>query len=332
MKKILIIGPSWVGDMAMAHYFIFGLKSNIKNSIIDIIAPKPAIELAKLMPEINNALALPFKHGELNLTGRYKFAQDLRANNYDLAFILPNSFKSALIPWFAKIPNRIGWLGEMRYGLLTKAQKLNKSNIPLMKDRYLELLRIAGLTIDNNIKPKLNISPTNKDNILVLCPGAEFGPAKQWPAQNFAKVAKYFLNKDYKVWILGSNKDNKIAEQINNLLNNQAQNFTGKTSLTQAIKFISQAKIMVTNDSGLMHVAAAFDVPQVTLFGATSPKFTPPLSEKSIILQSKVPCSPCFKRECPLDKHLCMVELSPQLVIDNLNSTLLTEYKDLNCA
>lgn len=327
-KKILIIGPAWVGDMVMAQSLFKLIKQQNPAAIIDVLAPDWSRPLLQNMPEVNQALSLPFKHGELNLFGRYRLGKSLRANHYDQAIVLPNSFKSALIPFFANIPQRTGWRGEMRWGLLNDVRYLNKIILPLMIERFMALnLSISSAIPKPYPWPKLELNPVEVSAtlskfkidltkpILALCPGAEFGAAKRWPESRYAEIASQFILQGWQVWLFGSGKDQPVAAAIQQAIQQQCLDFTGKTTLGEAIHLLAQAQQVVSNDSGLMHIVAALQRPLIVVYGSSSPQFTPPLAEKVKIVSLHLSCSPCFKRECPLQHLNCLRELKANLVL-----------------
>ncbi len=337
--KILIIGPSWVGDMVMSQCLYTEIKKLHPEAIIDVMAPgwcKPVLER---MPEVNQALEMPLGHGDLNLLARYQLGKILRDDQYDHAYVLPNSAKSALVPFFAKIPVRTGWKGEMRYGLLNDLRN-NKKAFNLMIERYIALAHPAKnmtgsgcltnmpypkLTIDTVAqKEALNKFALSSDRVAIgLCPGAEFGPAKRWPEQHFSVTAKTLIEQGHQVWLFGSAKDREVTDKIKNSLPAElqafCQNLAGNTSLIEAIDLLAACKIVVSNDSGLMHVSAAVGCHIVALYGSTTPSYTPPLAEHVEVLHTDISCRPCFKRECPLGHLKCLTELTPDLVINAID-------------
>jgi heptosyltransferase II len=335
-EKILIIGPAWVGDMVMAQALFKLLKQQAPNTLIDVAAPDWTRALLLRMPEVNQAISLPLRHGEFNLYKRFKLGRSLRNTHYSQAIVLPNSWKSALIPFFAGIKKRTGWQGEARYGLLNDRRTLPKDTLRLMVERFMALgleknaplptpYAVPKLTIDNT-SLKTSVDRYHLDitkPIVALCPGAEFGPSKRWPAAYFAEVAKAQLAAGCQVWLFGSQNDVDATEEIQTLTHNACVNLAGKTSLADAIDLLSLAKVVVSNDSGLMHIAAALHKPLVAVYGSTSPKFTPPLGKKVKVLQLPLACSPCFKRECPLQHWRCMRDLKPALVIDAIHQMVL---------
>lgn len=327
MYKILIIGPSWVGDTMLMQPMLARLKQRHPDSQIDILAPPWTDGLLRAMPEVHEVVSNPFPHGALALGHRYQLGKQLREARYDQAIVLPNSLKSALVPFFAHIPLRTGFVGEMRYGLLNDARNLNKTRLPLMVERYAQLAEQVGDDIPRPLpNPALSVDTSQRDATLhklgltldkpvaVFCPGAEYGPAKRWPISYFAEIAQRLQKYGFAVWIVGSAKDSEIAEKIVALGNQSCRNLCGSTDLGDAVALLSCAQLVISNDSGLMHLAAALDKPMLALFGSSSPQFTPPLSPRAEVLKLDLKCSPCFKRECPLGHFNCMVQLTPELV------------------
>ena len=328
--KILIIGPAWIGDTVMAQALFIWLKKRHPGSEIDVLAPVWMKPLLDCMPEIHGLLDSPFNHGELRLGDRYRLGVSLRERHYEQAIVLSNSYKSALVPYFAKILRRTGWIGEMRYGLLNDVRWLNKRHFPKMIQRFVALglekseplpielpypqLQISVSSVDATLN-RFSLSKPDK-LILALCPGSGFGPSKQWPADYYADIAKAKLSEGWRVWLFGSAKDKIIADLIVTATEYQVENLSGMTKLSEAIDLLSLASLVVTNDSGLMHVAAALGRSLVVIYGSTSPEFTPPLSKKAQILKSTLPCSPCFKRTCLYKHHHCMKKLKPEQVLE----------------
>ncbi len=334
-KKILVIGPSWVGDMVMAQSLFKLLKHQNANLSIDVLAPSWSQPILNRMPEVSRAIDMPVGHGSLDWKLRRKIGIKLRTEKYTQSIILPNSLKSALIPWFAKIQHRTGWRGEMRYGLINDIRSLKKKSYPLMVQRFAALALTKDAILPKSIEPpalksykdkavnlinKLGVNGDRK--ILVLCPGAEFGPSKQWPAKYYAEVAANRISEEWQVWLLGSDKDKRVGQEIINYLPNSyrnlCHNLAGLTQLDEAIDLLSVANIVVTNDSGLMHISAAIDIPLIVLYGSTSPHFTPPLNNEAVALSIPVECGPCFKRECPINSMKCLDDLTPAKVISEL--------------
>lgn len=329
-NKILVVGPAWVGDMVMAQCLFTLLKQRDPQVEIDVLAPAWSLPLLARMPEVSQAIIMPIGHGKLALRERYQIGKSLRDKNYDQAIVLPNSFKSALIPFFAKIPVRTGWMREMRYIVLNDVRRLNKKNLPLMIERFMALglpraeklpakypvptLQISAESCAQALANH-NLKKTDR-KILAICPGAEFGPAKRWPENYYAQVANQKLDAGWDVWIFGSPKDGEVASRIMELTQQRCVNLTGKTKLEEAVDLLSVATVVVSNDSGLMHIAAALNKPLVVVYGPTSASFTPPLNPQAKILSLALPCQPCFQRECPLKHHRCMQDLKPEMVLN----------------
>jgi heptosyltransferase-2 len=327
MTKILVIAPSWVGDCVLMQPMLHRLLQRHPGAIIDVLAPSWTAKLLHQLPEVNEVINNPFPHGKLGLSERRRLGVQLRKAQYDQAIVLPNSWKSALVPFFANIPLRTGFVGEIRYGLLNDARKLNEKKLPLMVERFAQLAEEAQDEIARPMpSPSLQVSEAQRTQALakfgltldkpvaVFCPGAEYGEAKRWPAHYYAELAQNLRAQGYAVWLIGSPKDKEVAEKIVALGNEPCRNLCGVTDLTEAIALLSCADLVVSNDSGLMHIAAALDRPMLAIFGSSSPKFTPPLSDNAQVLKIDISCSPCFKRECPLGHFNCMIQLSPKLV------------------
>ena len=323
MHKVLAVAPSWVGDTVLAQPLFKLLHGKFPDLVLDVLAPQWTLPVLKRMPEVRHAIASPFGHGDLKLGERRRLARELAAEHYDHAIVLPNSLKSALVPFLAGIPRRTGYLGELRWGLLNDVRRLDKAALPLMAERFAALagapgeplpqpLPVAALRVDENsrlsVLRKFSLQPWRQ--VAVLCPGAEFGPAKRWPAKYYAELAQRLESRLCEVWILGSRNDVKLGAEIAALCGGTCRDLCGKTSLDEAIDLLASAQLVVSNDSGLMHVAAGLAKPLIALYGSSSPAFTPPLSRDARLLKLDLPCSPCFKRVCPLGHFNCMMQLT----------------------
>ncbi|MHB8352989.1 MAG: lipopolysaccharide heptosyltransferase II [Burkholderiales bacterium] len=328
MSKILIIGASWVGDAVLSQPLLAALKKRDPGGELDVLAPPWTRGVLARMPEVDHIIDNPFGHGQLQLLARRALGKQLRQAGYQQVIILPNSVKSALIPWFARIPLRTGYVGEMRQLLMNDTRVLDRSALPLMVERFAALALPKGVTLQQPLgAPRLTVDLeqqaatllrlhlTLEQPVAALCPGAEFGPAKRWPVRHFAVAARELIAQGFQIWLLGSKKDQPIAAQIAQEVSGPVHNLCGATDLGQAVDLMAAAQRVISNDSGLMHVAAALDRPLVAVFGSSSPEFTPPLSARAQVIRLDLPCSPCFKRECPLGHLKCLEDLTPERVM-----------------
>ena len=332
--RILVVAPNWIGDALLAQPLFARLRRRLPGVPIDALAPPWTGPVLKRMPEIAEVIPAPFAHGELRLKDRWHLGRGLRGR-YDEAIVLPNTFKSALIPFFADIRLRVGYVGESRYGLLNVVHKLDEDKLPLMAERYAQLAETPGDEVVRPLEPtRLRVDEANllialgrlgldrSKPVAVFCPGAEYGPAKRWPAAHFAELARRLAGRGRSVWLIGSDKDRDIGEDIAQRAPGAVLNLCGRTDLAAAIDLISVAELVVSNDSGLMHVAAALGRPLVALYGSSDSRHTPPLAPRD--LQAKIveitnlDCRPCFQRVCPLGHFRCMNELTPERVMDEI--------------
>ena len=332
--NILIVGPSWVGDMVMAHTLFQCLKRRHPNCQIDVLAPEWSRPILERMPEVRKSLSFPLGHSVLGLTTRWRIGKSL-VGGYEQAILLPNSLKSALVPYFAGIPKRTGWRGEFRYLLLNDVRTLDKARYPLMIERFMALAYDSGANLPMPYpRPLLQIETLTRDSVLArfglildrpvlgLCPGAEFGESKRWPSVHYAKVAEIKICEGWQVWLFGSKNDLSVCEDIlqglTPGLRERVVNLSGYTSLAESIDLLSCVDAVVSNDSGMMHVAAELNLPLVAVYGSTSPGFTPPLADKVEVVRLGLDCSPCFNRTCRFGHYNCLRELTPKLVCDAL--------------
>ncbi|HET7923188.1 MAG TPA: lipopolysaccharide heptosyltransferase II [Gammaproteobacteria bacterium] len=326
-RSILVVGPAWIGDMVMAQSLFITLKQQFPDCDIDVLAPAWSKGLLARMPEVRTAIEMPLGHGEFGFAARRRLGIELRAKAYDQAIVMPRSWKSALVPFFARIPRRTGYRGEMRYGLLNDIRPLDKSVLTQTVQRFvaLGLPRVAALP-PAIPQPKLNMEGVQRDWLLrvlnldtercivALLPGAEYGPAKRWPVEYFAWLARRLVKDGYAVWVFGSDKEKALGDTITEGLGMEAVNLCGRTRLVDAADLLSLATCAVTNDSGLMHVAAAMGVRLVALYGSSSPAYTPPLTDKAKVVYLGLECSPCFQRECPFGHLNCLKQIDVETV------------------
>lgn len=339
-KRILIIGPSWVGDMLMSQSLYRRLKAENPRCQIDVLAPDWCRGLLERMPEVDNTIVMPVGHGQLQWGVRRRLAAMLKQREYDQAIVLPNSLKSALVPWLAEIPERTGWLGEMRYVLLNDPRRLHKSSFPRMVERYVALggepVRRAT-DLPAILPPRLRVSTADQqaamaefglpaERLIGICPGAEFGPAKRWPDYHYAALTSRLIAEGWQVACFGSAKDAEVAEAIRQQLPPERQAafhaLTGRTTLPQAVDLLAACAAVVTNDSGLMHVAAAVNTPLVALYGPTSPEFTPPLSDRAEIIRLITGYLKIRKGSADLGYHQSLIDIKPERVLEALQRVL----------
>ncbi|WP_392562959.1 ADP-heptose--LPS heptosyltransferase RfaF [Orbus sturtevantii] len=340
--KTLIIGPSWVGDMMMSQSLYRVMKTINPEAEIEVMAPAWCRALLNKMPEVSKAIPMPLGHGQFALKQRYQLGKSLRNDNYEQAIVLPNSFKSALIPFFASIPKRTGWKGEQRYGLLNDIRTLDKQAFPLMVERYIALAYPKDKVLSANdlpkpllypklvveaqdaIKAKIEFNLPEQMPLIGFCPGAEFGPAKRWPDYHYAKLADMLVEQEAKIVIFGSDKDKQVGDAIISQMAfpERCINLAGSTSLEQAVNLIACCKAIVSNDSGLMHIAAALGRPLVALYGPSSPDFTPPLSDKAEIIRLISGYHKVRRGDDQAGYHQSLIDIKPELVFERLMKLL----------
>lgn len=330
-SKILIIGPAWVGDMVMTQSLAMLLGRQEPGVVVDVLGPAWSLPLVARMGEVRRGLALTAGHGELALAERWRLGRQLRAEGYRQAIVVPRSLKSALVPFFAGIPVRTGFRTEMRGALLTDARELDRGRLDQTVKRLLALGLPPGAPLPEPPRPALRVEPQNLAALRVrhglgeapavaMMPGAAFGPAKQWPVEHFAALGRLLAQRGVATWVLGAAGERALGERICAEAGEAARNLCGETRLEDVVDLLSAVQAAVTNDSGLMHVAAAVGTHVVALYGSSSPAFTPPLTARRAVHHLGLPCSPCFERECPLGHLRCLRDITPQAVLATLPS------------
>lgn len=316
--------------MVMVQSLFMSLKRQNQENIIDVVAPAWSAPVIARMPEVRRIIEVDIAHGELQLAKRISVGKSLR-RQYDQAIILPRSFKSALIPYFAKIPQRTAYRGEMRYGIVNDMRRLDKEVTYKAVERFVNLgeddsksmqspkICFPKLCVDQDKRHqaalRLGVSETSPS--VALMPGAEFGPSKRWPAKYFGELASIFKQDGYEVYVFGSPNDHAIGEKIVTSSNGSAKNLCGETTLEEVVDLISLVNIAITNDSGLMHIAAAVDRPVVVIYGAITPEYTPPLSNTAEIQYLNLDCSPCWQKQCPYGHYNCVRNLTVSRVYES---------------
>ena len=320
--------------MVLAQSLFKLLKQRHPDAEVHVLAPAWTAPLLAHMPEVHEAVPLPFRHGELMLGERVRIARRLRERGYDWALVLPRSLKSAVVPFIARVPRRTGFRGEWRYGFLNDVRLLDRKKLPRTVDRFVALGLEAGEALPAEIpEPQLAVNPEAVDAalsrlglsrparpVLGMCPGAEYGPAKRWPAEYFADVARARLGEGWDVWLYGSDRDAPITGEINRLTERRCVDLAGRTTLAEAIDLLSLMDAVISNDSGLMHVAAALARPLVAIYGSSDPNYTPPLGTRAEIVYLGLSCSPCFERECPLGHLRCLYDIPAERALGALDA------------
>jgi heptosyltransferase II len=336
--RTLVISPNWIGDAVMAQPLLRLLRERNPERPIDVLAPAWVAPVWRAIHEVDTVIEAPFKHGKLQWSERRQFARQLRERGYATAYVLPNTLKFALIPWMAGIPRRVGYKGEMRYGLINVMHHDDKQSPRPMVSFYAALALAPAKTVPPPSalpRPSLSVGEARIDgvaaefgltraaHIVAFAPGAEFGSAKRWPTSHFAELANTIrhTHPDAQIVLLGSGKDREVCEEIVAQAPH-AKNLAGTTSLDQAIALIAAADAVVSNDSGLLHIASALNRAIVAIYGPTDPEHAPPFSDVAESLSLRLDCSPCRQRECPLGHHRCMKDLTAEMVWQPLRSML----------
>jgi heptosyltransferase-2 len=334
--KVLVVGPSWVGDMVMAQALYRLLRKRSPASEIHVVAPPWSLPVLERMPEVARGIELDVGHGELGLGRRYALGRRLRAERYTRAIVLPRSAKAALVPWFARVPRRTGFRGEWRYGVLNDVRRLDVRLDQTVK-RFVALGQDPGEqpveSLPPDLRPRLRADPSNLERLrnehaltpgarlVALMPGAEYGVSKRWPAPHYGQLAATVAGAGADVVVLGSAKERAIGDEVVAAAREpRVRNLCGKTTLADSVDLLSAASVAISNDSGLLHVAAAAGAPVVAIYGSSSPAFTPPLTDAAAVVSLELECSPCFARECPLGHLNCLRELRPAAVLDAIET------------
>jgi heptosyltransferase-2 len=336
--RTLVISPNWIGDAVMAQPLLQRLKRKHPERAIDVLAPPSVSPVWRAMAEVDSVLETPFRHGALQLKERWAYGRQLRERGYLDAYVLPNTLKYALIPWFAGIRERVGYKGEMRYGLLNV---MHHDDVPPrpMVPFYAALAEDPEAPLAGVPRPGMRVSSEQiaaacakaglalDRPLVVFAPGAEFGAAKRWPAAHFGQLATAIFEADpvAQVALLGSPKDRTACEEVIAAAGAAGMfNLAGTTTLGEAIALIARADAVVANDSGLLHIASALNRPVVALYGPTDPDHAPPFSDVAKSISLRLACSPCRQRECPLGHHDCMNKMGAEMVWGELRPMLPT--------
>ena len=329
-QRILVVGPAWVGDMVMAQSLFITLKKQNPDAVVDVLAPAWSLPLLSRMPEVNEAVILPVSHGELALGMRYQTGRQLRTKAYTQAIVIPRSYKAALVPFFAGIPRRTGYRGEMRYGIINDMRDLDKQVLTQTVQRQVALglsdnadqppaIPYPKLEVDIGNQKRLvaELELTQEKPIIGMMPGAEYGPAKQWSITHYQELARELNSAGFQVWVFGSEKEREIGAQIASV-GDAITDLCGTTRLEDVIDLVTLCEKVVSNDSGLMHVACAVGTKVIAIYGSSSPTYTPPLSSNAEVIYRYLECSPCYKRECPLGHTNCLTGIDSGTVFTTI--------------
>ena len=308
--------------MVMAQSLFITLKKLYPDCLIDVIAPEWSLPVLERMPQVNQGIALSIGHGEFSLLARIKSGLSLRKNGYTHSIVLPRSWKSALVPFFSRAGIRTGYRGEMRYGLLNDIRHLDKNILKQTVQRYVaHAYDSAQNKVPDIPFPRLEVDTVNRERliemlspdltrpVIAMMPGAEYGPAKQWPEKHYRELALMLINKGYQIWVIGSAKEKALGKTIVDELGENAVNLCGRTELVDAVDLLSCVEQVVTNDSGLMHVAAAVGVKLNVIYGSSTPDYTPPLTDRMVVHYRDLDCSPCFSRICRYGHYDCLMNV-----------------------
>lgn len=326
-EKILIIPQNWLGDVIMSQVLIKKIKYEKSNAKIHILVNSKFKDLANRMNEVDKVLELDCSHKEFGFIKRYKLAKKI-SNSYDHSIVLSRSIKSSLIPFMANIKKRTGELGECRFILVNDIKKFTKSFRRKTANRYLSMYGNAEISVKKNYYPSLNKNEKNLERlvkkfsintskqIVIFAPGAAFGPSKMWPQKKFLDLANK-INDNYLILVMGTQEEEKLGGIICEN-NTQRLNLCGKTTIVDAIDLMHLSKFCVSNDSGLMHLSAATNTKTISIYGSTSPVYTPPLTENKHIFYKELSCSPCFNKRCKFNHYDCLNNIYAEDVFKSL--------------
>ena len=338
-RRVLVIGPSWIGDMVMAQSLFMLLRARLPNAHIDVLAPSITANLLERMPEVDTAVRMEIGHREIALGARRRTARELAERGYDQAIVLQRSIKAALVPWLAGISQRTGYLGEMRYGLINDVRQLDQSRYPRKVEHY-ALLGVAadGDPLPELKHPELRVDESRRAALIDefdldtrrpaigFAPGAAYGGAKQWPATHFARLAAELDRRGIATWIFGSAADRQLAADLTAAAPNHGLNLCERTSLVDIADIASLTDAFVGNDTGVMHLAAAAAPRVLAIYGSTHPDYAPPLAPAEARFWLDLACAPCRERQCPLGHNACMRDIP---VADVLRACLDPDARDI---
>ena len=316
--------------MVMAQSLAMLLARRRPGLAIDMLAPAWSLPVIARMPEIRKGIVLATAHGELGYSKRRHLAAWLRPSGYEQAIVLPRSWKAALVPWLAGIPRRTGYRGELRYLLINDRRPFDPAVLDQTFKRFVALGLEPGEPVGDVPQPRLRVDTEQQAGtidrlgldaghpVIAMMPGAEYGPAKCWPVDYYRELAAVLAGRGYAVWVFGSAKEAAVGAAI--AAGGSATNLCGRTTLDEAIDLLGACEQAVSNDSGLMHVAAAVGTRVIALYGSSSPAFTPPLTDRAVVHYLALDCSPCFERRCPLGHYDCLQKIRPADVLASIEA------------
>lgn len=335
---ILVVAPGWVGDLVMCQSLFMTLRRRHPRARIDALAPEWSRPLLARMPEVDEVVGLPVEHGRLRPAVQWRVAREVRRRGYDQAIVTRRSLKSALVPWVAGIPRRTGVRGEHRHHLVNDVRAIDGRSHRWAVERLAVLGMDAGAApgLEGVPWPRLAVDPgagraaaerlglgSDDDGapIVGLAPGAAYGPAKRWPLERWTELARRLAGRGIRVWVFGVEAERADGEAIAAAGGVGATSLCGRTSLGEVVDLMARCAAVVSNDSGLMHVAAAAGPRVVALFGSTSPDNTPPLDHRARVIYRALACSPCHARDCPLGHLRCLRDIGVDEVVELLDDT-----------
>lgn len=336
-RPILVVPYMWIGDFVRCHSVAKMLKARYPARPVDVLSTSLCAPIADYMPEVRQAVVVDLPRKRLAFDQHRALARRLEGAGYGTALIMPRTWKAALAPFLAGIPERVGWFGEWRFGLLTDL-RFGERKLPRMIDQCaaLTLPKTEPLPSDWPL-PELKVPPAEISGwrerlgladtggpIVALAPGA-VGPSKRWPAAAYGELARRLTQQGVSVWVLGGPAEQPLATQIVADAGPKARDLSG-TDLRNAILALRAADVAISNDSGLLHVAAALGTPSIGIFGPTSAWHWAPLNPLAAVMQrpTQLDCQPCHKPTCRMRHHLCMRDISAEQVLAATQAALAT--------
>ena len=336
-KNILIRGTNWIGDAVMTLPAVAAIRNTFPEARISILAKPWVAEIFHLCKDVDEVILFQSPGVHSGIAGKLRLAKELREKRFDIAILLQNAIEAAIITWLAGIPIRAGYNSDGRGTLLTHSVQRTEAIRKVHQiEYYLEMVKSLGCV---SAETRVKLSPGTEYEILLkklldrfsigkeglvigLAPGASYGPAKKWFPERFAAVADRLVDGlSAQAVLFGSSEDRKSTDLVEQNAQHQLINLAGKTSLKETIAIISRCGLFISNDSGLMHIAGALNIPTVAVFGSTNPVTTSPVGDKNVVIYKGASCSPCLKEICPTDFR-CMDMIGVEEVVENAKRLL----------